>query len=1121
MILFNKFISLSDFIHKKQRLKSILILVFLPLCWACSFEKKPLFTLLDSQKTHVDFANILHETEQVNINKYLYACNGGGVAVGDINNDGKPDVYFSSNQSGNKLYLNNTKRGDDINFENITKKAGVQGFSGKNHWTTGIVMVDINYDGWLDIYVSQLSGYENFTGKNLLFINNHDLTFSEKAKDYHIDLVGYCQQAAFFDYDNDGDLDLYQLHQSVHSPEVYLKTALRTERDKLAGDKLLRNDNGIFVDVSEKAGIWGWAASYGLAVGIADLDNNGFSDIYVSNDFHENDYVYFNQGNGRFSENVKEATSYTSNFSMGNDIADLNNDGLLDVMTLDMKPDDDIVRKQSAGADPFDIFQFKLSFGYQPQFSRNMLQLNQGNLPERIGCQFSEIGQFAGVDASDWSWSTLLADFDNDGFKDIFISNGILRRPNDLDYINYSHSNNVRDHSSLNLVKMMPSGAVHNVAYRNQGDLHFKDVSQQWGFTEKGFSMGTAYADVDNDGDLDLIINNLNAVASIYENRANEHTYLKIQLMGNTKNTFGIGSKVEIETENGIFSQTLQPTRGWLSSVDYLLNFGLGDTEIINRLTVIWSDGKTQTLRKVPVNKLVILQQKDAAVKIKLVENQLDKNWQNISEESNINFVHQENPYVDFANERLMPQLLSTQGSKMAVADVNFDGLTDFFIGGASNQSGALYLQVKNGDSYRFVQGNQTAFAQDKAFEDVDARFFDADNDHDLDLLVISGGGQSNIEPLTQDRLYLNDGKGNFSKSANKFPVLFGNKSCVVTADFNHDKLVDIFIGTRSIVKQYGIPPNSYILLNRGKGDFVLDKGKNAELLKGLGMVSSAKWMPQSHELVLAGDWMPITILENDALGNFIKREIKNTSGWWNVLTVCDLDNDGDSDILAGNRGTNSDLRASADQPVTLMVKDFDNSFSTDPIITHFRHGQERLYEGLDELKKQMPMIQNRFHEFGFFARSKFKDIFPENFRKEAIIRKVETFESVQLRNDGQGNYQIIPLPTELQFAPIFAFCAKDFNKDGYMDFVSGGNFSGFKPQIGQMTSSFMGYLTGNHRGDFDYVKPQKSGFMARDEVRDIQYIKVGNKDCLLISNNNNALQLFSRVVSQPAIKVH
>lgn len=1114
MILFN-------FIYKKQRLTTTLILVCLPLCWACSFEKKPLFNLLDSQQTHVDFANILHETEQVNINEYLYAYNGGGVSVGDINNDGNPDVYFSSNQSGNKLYLNNTKKGNVINFKDITKKAGVQGLSGENFWTTGIVMVDINYDGWLDIYVSQLSEYKNFTGKNSLFINNHDLTFSEKAKDYHLDLVGYCQQAAFFDYDNDGDLDLYQLHLSVHSPEVYLKMALRTQRDKLAGDKLLRNDNGIFVDVTEKAGIWGWAAGYGLAVGIADLDNNGFPDIYVSNDFHENDYVYFNQGNGTFAENVKEATSYTSNFSMGNDIADLNNDGLLDIMTLDMKPDDDIIRKQSAGADPFDIFQFKLSFGYQPQFPRNMLQLNQGNLSGKIGCQFSEIGQLAGVDASDWSWSTLLADFDNDGLKDIFISNGILRRPNDLDYINYSYSNYVRNSSSLNLVKMMPSGAVHNVAYRNQGDLHFEDVSEQWGFIEKGFSMGTAYADLDNDGDLDLIINNLNAVASIYENRANEHNYLKIQLKGNTKNTFGIGSKVEIETENGVFSQTLQPTRGWLSSVDYPLNFGLGDTKIINRITVTWSDGKTQTLQKISANKLVTLYQKNATIKTEIVENQLDKIWQDITHESNINFVHQENPYVDFANERLMPQLLSTQGAKMAVADVNFDGLTDFFVGGASNQAGALYLQVKNGDSYRFVQGNQTVFIQDKVFEDVDAQFFDADNDHDLDLLVISGGGQTNIAPLTQDRLYLNDGKGKFSKSPNKFPVLFGNKSCVVTADFNHDKLTDIFIGTRSIVKQYGISPDSYILLNQGKGNFMLDKSKHAELFKGLGMVSSAKWIPQSQELVLAGDWMSITILKNDAFGNFTKREIQHTNGWWNALIICDLDKDGDTDILAGNRGTNSDLRASADQPVTLMVKDFDNSFSTDPIITHFRHGQERLYEGLDELKKQMPMIQNRFHEFGFFARSKFQDIFPESFRKEAIIRKAETFESIELRNDGQGNYQIKPLPTELQFAPIFAFCTKDFNKDGYIDVISGGNFSGFKPQIGQMTSSFMGYLRGNQHGIFDYVKPQKSGFITRNEVRDIQYIKVGNKDCLLISNNNSALQLLSRTDSQSIIKVH
>ncbi len=1103
-MIFKKANSICNDLYFKRVVQAFLCLL---LFVACSSDKEPLFQLLENKNTKVDFVNRFLETEEVNLNEYLYAYNGGGVAVGDINNDGFPDMYFTANQSGNTLYLNKSKENEQISFEDITEKAGVKGFSGKNYWTTGVVMVDINHDGWLDIYVSQMSGYKDFTGRNLLFINNHNLTFSEKAKEYQLDLVGYCQQAAFFDYDNDGDLDLYQLNHSVHSPEVYLNTSLRNKRDPLAGDKLLRNDNGKFVDVSEKAGIWGWAAAYGLAVGVADLDNNGFADIYVSNDFHENDYVYFNQGDGTFLEKSKEATTYTSNFSMGSDIADINNDGLLDIMTLDMKPDDDIVRKQSAGADPFDIFQFKLSFGYQAQFPRNMLQLNQGNLDGKIGCRFSEIGQLAGVDATDWSWSTLLADLDNDGLKDIFVSNGIYRRPNDLDYINYTYQKNVKKSTSLKLSQMMPSGAEHNFAYRNQGNLQFEDVSQAWGFSTVGYSMGTAYADLDNDGDLDLVINNLNALASIYENKSNaeENHYLKIQLKGAGKNPFGIGAKVEIVAQKGTIVQELQPTRGWLSSMDYILNFGLGAIKTIQEIKVTWANGKVQVLKNRPVNQLLILSEKNAFPEKPLPEKAKQTLWQDITEQSNLKFVHQENSYLDFANERLMPQMLSTQGPKIAVADVNGDGLEDFFVGGAMNQAGVLYLQKND----KFVQGNQQAFMADKQYEDADIQFFDADNDTDLDLLILSAGGQTNEASLTPLRLYLNDGKGNFSRSSKEMPLLWSNKSCLVTADFDGDKRMDIFVGVRSIVKQYGISADSYVLMNRGNGEFTLDTSEKTAVFKNLGMVTSAVWLPKSKELVVAGDWMPITILKREANGTFSKRIIAHTAGWWNCLKACDLDNDGDLDILAGNRGINSDLRATTETPVTLMVKDFDNSFSTDPIICHFRNGKERLYEGLDEIKKQMPMIQNRFHEYKFFAVSQLKDIFPEALKKNAVIKQVETFESLQLINDGQSNFQTKVLPKHFQFAPIYAFCTKDFNQDRKIDLVSGGNFSGFKPNIGMMKASVGTYSEGNSKGDFNAIPAHQSGLIMSKEVRDIQAIRLGNRDCLLIANNSEHIQLF------------
>lgn len=1069
----------------------------------CEQDKK-LFTALTSATTNITFANNITETEELNINAYLYAHNGGGVAIGDINKDGLPDIYFTANQLPNKLYLNK----GNMTFEDITEAAGVAGPYGSNSWTTGVVMADVNGDGWLDLYISQVSGYHTFEGHNQLFINNGEsakgLAFTERSKEFHLDLQGYAQQAAFFDYDMDGDLDLYQLNHAVHNPDVYIKAALRSKRDSLAGDRLLRNDNGIFNDISEQAGIYGGAMGYGLAVGIGDIDNNGCPDIYVSNDFHENDYVYYNNCDGTFREDVKGTLGHTSTFSMGNDIADFNNDGWLDIITLDMKPEDEIIRKKSAGPDPYDIYNYKLSFGYFYQYPRNMLHINRGNLFAN-NVQFSEIGQLAGIDATDWSWAALMADFDNDGWKDIFITNGILRRPIDLDYINFTYATEVHEKSSqLALAHTMPDGAVHNYAYRNTKGFQFENVSEPWGFEQKGYSMGAAYADLDNDGDLDLVVNNLNAKASIYRNNTAsfiKNNFLKIRLEGEGQNRYGTGSRVTVITKTDTMIQELQPVRGWLSSVDYVLNFGLGKAENAEKLIVSWPDSKEQTLENVPANQTAIVQQKDAQKKAdKPIPSH--KLFEDITNQSGIAFQHQENHFIDFNREQLLPHLLSGEGPKMAVGDVNGDGMEDFYIGGASGQPGDLYLQTYQ-DTIFFVKSPIHAFTLDKDKEDVDALFFDAENDGDLDLYVVTGGGQFNESNNNEDRLYLNDGKGNFSKARQNIPQMQTNGSCVVAADFNKDGYLDLFVGTRSVVGAYGLSPNSYLLWNDGRGNFMKDTTQYTTPLSALGMVTNAVWLPATQTLAVVGEWMPITFLHftND---NIEKKELPNTAGWWNTLFADDLDADGDTDLLAGNMGLNSDLKASPTEPVGLYVQDFDNNLTVDPMLTYYRQHQEWLYPGLDALKKQIPPIRVKYNDYASFASHTFAEVFPEAEMKTAITKKVQTFQSVYLLNQGNGDYTIHNFPIEMQFSPVHAFLTNDFNKDGFKDILAVGNFYGNTPGIGRYDASYGSYLAGNGEGSFRWVEPSISGFAIYGEARDIKTIRTKEESWIVISRNNS-----------------
>jgi hypothetical protein len=1101
---------------------------------SCAYQDPDtLFRELSPRQTGIHFANTLTETEDFNIIEYLYFYNGAGVAIGDINNDGLPDIFFTANQLPNKLYLNK----GNLQFEDITEKAGILS---DNNWKTGVTMADVNGDGWLDIYVCQVGKYKMLAGRNQLYINNQNGTFSEKAKAYGIDFQGFSTQAAFFDYDRDGDLDLYLLNHSVHTPERYNGADQRHVPDSLSGDKLFRNDGepgksrsakspsggftglGGFTDVTAESGIYSSRLGYGLGIAVSDFDNNGWADIYVCNDFRENDYLYYNLGDsppwegrgGGFVDGTTVSLGHTSNFSMGCDAADFNNDGRTDLMTLDMKPEDETILKSSVGADPYNIFLYKLQYGYHYQYPRNMLQLNHeaSSLGGREGAGFSEIGQLAGVDATDWSWSTLFCDLDQDGWKDIFVTNGIWRRPNDLDYLRFISDKQVQQNASdLELVEKMPSGSVPNYAFRNKGDLTFEKVSDRWGLNKKGCSNGAAYADLDNDGDLDLVTNNLNAPASVFENRANEklkRNYLKIKLQdSNSNNKFGIGAKVQVTAGQLSQTQELYTTRGFQSSSEPVLTFGLDTFKNVS-IKIIWTDGSEQTLQNIAVNQTLTVE-KDGQERTVADYNFLFQ--RDTMLENAIGFVHRENDYNDFDIEKLLPHKLSTQGPKIAVGDVNGDGLEDFYICGAAGQAGELYVQIKNN---QFQKIQIADFEKDTFQEAVDATFFDADNDGDLDLYVVTGGSEVGQPPeYYYDQLYINNGKGNFTQDTTALPKISANGSCVVAADFNADGAQDLFVGTRSIPGAYGLSPDTYILLNDGKGKFT--KADIPELQK-LGMVTDAVWLAKEKTLVVVGEWMAVTKLKIEKLRNseitIHKSQIPISNGWWNTVHAADLDGDGDEDLLLGNAGLNSTLKASPQQPVELFVNDFDGNGSLDPILTYYKQNRRYTYASKDELFAQLISIKKKFVDYTPFANSTFEEVFDANDLKTADHRVVHTFASAIAENQGNGNFVLKPLPIEAQFAPIFAFATGDFNQDKRLDILAVGNWYDVQPSLGRYDASHGVYLQGDGKGNFKWVAPARSGFIVTGEGRDVKVLKNGN---ILVARNNAAVQVFQKQNSQ------
>ena len=1092
------------------------LLAWMLLSFACTPKEPPLFELLPASHTGVTFQNRLAETPQMNIFTYLYFYNGGGVAAGDLNGDSLPDLYFTANLESNKLYLNQ----GDFKFKDVTEAAAVGGQKG---WTTGVTMADVNADGLLDIYVSQLGDYQNIRGKNQLYINqgNNEQgvpTFENQAADYGLDLVGFGTQAAFFDYDLDGDLDMYQLNHSTHSSGTFARATLRQEKHPLAGDRLMRNEDGIFVDVTDSSGIYRSALGYGLGITVGDVNWDGYPDVYIGNDFHENDYLYINNQDGTFTEQLQEKMRHTSRFSMGNDIGDLNNDALPDIFSLDMLPSDPVMLKNSAGEDSYDVYNYKLRFGYNHQFARNTLQLNRGN------GHFSEIGLLTGTFATDWSWSALITDLDLDGYKDIYVANGIKRRSNDLDYIKYVSNDAIQhrlegDLSSedLALVDKMPVVKIPNVAFKNQGKLAFTDASQVWGLNQESFSNGAAYADLDNDGDLDLVTNNVDQEAFIYKNHAIDgeritNHFLKLSFRGQGANPQGLGARIIIPLDSQTIVQEVYTTRGYQSAVPAELVVGLGHLDQVDSLVVVWPDLRFEVLTNVPTNTHRVLNQKKASGRYDFSSATTPQF--ETSHELTVPYTHQENPFVEFNRERLVPHMSSTEGPRLAVGDVNGDGREDFFMGGAKHQPGVIFIQKQN----NFEPLPQLALRADSLAEDVEAALVDVDQDDDLDLVVVSGGNEfwGQAEALLV-RLYKNDGQGKFTRARSALPDIFVNGSCVAASDFDQDGDADLFIGGRVVSRNYGQTPRSYLLQNDGQGNFTDVTEQQSEGLAQVGMVKDARWADVDgdgwEDLVVVGEWMPVSVFMNQAghLKPSTDPSLSDTHGWWNTLEVADIDGDGDADLLAGNLGLNSKLKPSPDEPVSLVVKDVDDNGTIEQLLFHYQQGQKRLFATKDELTAQVVSIKKRFVGYDDFARADAEDIFSPEALEEAKELYVNEARSGVFVNEG-NNFRFEPFPTEAQFAPINAIQLLNGNGDGPPDLLTAGNFYEVTIERGRYDADYGTLLHNKGNGRFATVPNVESGIYLEGQVRDMETIDYQGKPIILVARNKDTLLFIERI---------
>jgi enediyne biosynthesis protein E4 len=1070
------------------------------------------FRVLKSDRTGLKFANDLRSTDSFNLFKYMYFYNGAGVGVADFNNDGLPDIFFASNQGQNSMFLNQ----GGLKFKDVTSATQIPQEKG---WSTGVSVTDINGDGLMDIYVCQVGKFRTLTGKNQFLIcegigSDGVPRYADQASEMGVDFAGFSTQAAFLDYDMDGDLDLFLLNHSIHENGNFRpRRVFDNTSHPTAGNRLYQNTGGKFRDVTASAGIRSTAIGYGLGIAVSDINLDGFPDVYIGNDFHENDYLYINQRNGTFRDNSDSSLMHTSRYTMGVDIADANNDGLPEIFSVDMLPADPYILKRSPGEDSYDVFNLKISYGYNYQYTRNALQFNRGN------GLFSEVALYSGVAATDWSWAPLWTDFDNDGLKDLFISNGIPKRLNDIDYINYVSDQSIQqqirdnrlDEKDRALIDKFPQIKIPNKFYRNEGNLKFNDLAESIGDDEGTYSNGAAYADFDNDGDLDLVVNNIESEAILYQNTSNDDKddqYLKIRLTGPASNTRAIGAMVVLYSGNQVRTYENYPVRGFLSSMDHSMHIGMNDFKP-DSILLIWPD---KTFEKLQVSG-------DRSIKASYKNGLPQFNYAkmnsslrsgvvpalNLTDEVQLEFLHKENAFSEFNREPLVPHMISTEGPALAVADINKDGLDDVFIGGAKGKKRGLFLQHESG---RFVSHNIPEMESDSNFEDVDALWLDVNSDTYPDLVIASGGN----EYYEQDRhllprLFLNDGKGGLYRRADAFTGIFETQSCIATTDLNNDGHPDLFIGGRSVPWQYGVVPASYLLLNDGTGKFRDVTGMYSPALKKAGFVTGAVWQDingdKRADLVLCSEWGTIDayVWTN---GKLERRQLSQEKGWWNFVLPVDVNGDGLVDIIAGNLGRNSRLHASRNAPVRLYYNDFDGNGKYEQMLTYYLAGKEVPFYNKAEMERQMPDIKKRFLYAKDFAVASLEDIMTSEKMESAELHSADYFSSAVLLNRGNLKFTIHDLPWQAQLSPMKDAVVVDANKDKFPDLLMVGNYFENNIEMGRYDADFGSVLLGDGSGGFQYAG--LGGLSIKGQARKVQPIKVGGKEAVLVARNNDSV---------------
>ncbi|MEO1258019.1 MAG: FG-GAP-like repeat-containing protein [Bacteroidota bacterium] len=1093
---------------------------FLLLLSACTSQKetKTLFEKIPSGQSGVQFINKVENNADFNIFKYRNFYNGGGVAVGDLNNDGLPEIYFTNNMGKNKLYVNQ----GNFKFEDVTEQAGV---GGTRAWSTGVAMIDINADGWLDIYVCNAGYVEGDDQQNELFINNGDGTFSEKAAEYGLNENGYTTHAAFFDYDLDGDLDCYILNNSFmpvntlnysNKRELYAKDWEVKDFLKGGGDKLLRNDEGKFTDVTQEAGIYGSLIGFGLGITVGDVNGDNLPDMYVSNDFFERDYLYINQKDGTFSDEIENWMQHLSHASMGADMADINNDGFPEIFVTEMLPGDEFRLKKNTLFEDYKIYQLKQKDFYH-QYMQNTLQLNNGDQT------FSEIAYYSGVAASDWSWGALMFDADNDGLRDIYICNGIYQDVTDQDFINFFADDIVQKmvltgqkEEFDKVVEKMPSNPIQNKVFHNQGDLTFEDVGQSWGFEDLTFSNGAAYGDLDNDGDLDLVVSNLNQEALIYRNNQNvleNNHFFALRLQGQGQNTFAIGSKVFVYVNGEKLNFQLIPTRGFQSSIDYKMLFGLGQSTAIDSVVIIWPDQQKTLLYAPPIDTTLTISY-ESADRQKIGEPFVFSNEKNaLAQEVSAPFSsHEEDYFIDFYQEGLVVKMTSREGPTISVGDVNGDGLDDIFIGGAKGSAGQIYQQKPEGG---FSLSERPGFQTESDFEDTASLFFDADGDGDLDLFVGSGG---NNHPLgarqLQDRLYINDGNGNYTLNPNAFSINGLNTSVAVAFDFDDDGDLDLFVGSRSVPNRYGVPPPSFLYQNEGNGNFKTVTKFVAPDLERIGMVTDANLVDltgdNKPELVITGEWMAPTLFEiKDGRLEKLASNLSENTGWWYTCATDDVDGDGDQDLLLGNRGENFYFKGTTQAPAKLWVNDFDDNGTVEKIITRSIGGRDMPLPMKKELTEQLPHLKKENIKHVEYAKKSIQELFTPEILKRSYVLEGTYFKSAVAINDGNGQFSMLPFPAEVQFSCVCDIVCTDLNGDSRKDLLLAGNEGDFLPQYSRLDASFGHTLLNQGNGNYKRLKNRLSGFFVKGVVKEMELIDIGGEPHVLVGINNGEPKLF------------